>query len=174
MDHLYYNNSSNTHLQAAIALYGLENFEYFVISFVTDKGLLIKEEQKYMDMVPSNLRYNFCPTAGSCLGVVRSAETKAAISAARLGATHSVETKAAISNALKGTTRSAETKAAIGAALSKAVYIYDSNNVLVETFPSQSAAIKEYNISKGTIYRLLDSKKLWNNLYYFTTTPLEP
>jgi len=193
MDHLYYNNSSNTHLQAAIALYGLENFEYFVISFVTDKGLLIKEEQKYMDMVPSNLRYNFCPTAGSSLGAVHSAETKAAMSEAQkgeknpiFGKSHSAEAKAAISSALKGNTnslgviRSAETKAAISETLkgnthrALCVYVYDSNNVLVDTFPSQSATIKEYKISKGTIYRLLDSKKLWNNLYYFTTTPLEP
>jgi len=227
-DHLYHNNQSNTHLQAAIALYGLENFEYFVISFVTDKGLLIKEEQKYMDMVPSSQRYNFCPSAGSCLGVVRSAETKAAISAARLGTTRSAETKAAISESLKGNTNrlgtthsaetkaaiseslkgekspifgkspsaetkaamseahkgeknpifgkshSAEAKAAISAAHSKAVYVYDSNKVLVDTFPSRTAAIKEYSISSGTIYRLLDSKKLWNNLYYFTTTPLAP
>jgi group I intron endonuclease len=140
-----------------------------------------------MDMVPSSQRYNFCPSAGSCLGVVRSAETKAAISAARLGTTRSAETKAAISESLKGEkspifgkSPSAETKAAISAALkgntncALCVYVYDSNKVLVDTFPSRTAAIKEYNISKGTIYRLLDSKKLWNNLYYFTTTPLEP
>jgi hypothetical protein len=163
-NHLWRNGSvSNSHLQAAIALYGLENFEYFVIEFVTEKGLLIKEEQKYLDMVPSNQRYNFSPTAGSCLGVVCSAETKAAMSEAQKGNTYRL-----------GTTHSAETKVAIGAALSKAVYVYDENNVLVDTFPSRTAAIKEYSISIGTIYRLLDSKKLWNNLYYFTTTPLAP
>jgi hypothetical protein len=163
-NHLWRNGSvSNSHLQAAIALYGLENFEYFVIEFVTEKGLLIKEEQKYLDIVPSNLRYNFCPTAGSSLGAVHSAETKAAMSEAHKGKVLSAETKAAISNAQKGNTYRA-----------LCVYVYDSNNVLVDTFPSQSAAIKEYNISKGTIYRLLDSKKLWNNLYYFTTTPLAP
>jgi group I intron endonuclease len=186
-NHLWQNGSlSNCHLQAAIALYGLENFEYFVIEFVTEKEQLIKEEQKYMDMVPSNQRYNFCPTAGSCLGVVRSAETKAAISNALKGTTRSAETKAAISEAQSesikgntnrlGTIHSTDTKAAISAALkgntnrARCVYVYDSNNVLVETFPSLSAAIKEYKISKVSIYKYLDSKKLWNNLYYFTTT----
>jgi group I intron endonuclease len=186
-NHLWRNGSlSNSHLQAAIALYGLENFEYFVIEFVTEKEQLIKEEQKYMDMVPSNQRYNFCPTAGSCLGVVRSAETKAAISNALKGTTRSAETKAAISEAQSesikgntnrlGTIHSTDTKAAISAALkgntnrARCVYVYDSNNVLVETFPSLSAAIKEYKISKVSIYKYLDSKKLWNNLYYFTTT----
>jgi len=170
-NHLWRNGSvSNSHLQAAIALYGLENFEYFVIEFVTEKGLLIKEEQKYLDIVPSNLRYNFCPTAGSSLGYKHTPETLAAMSEAQkgeknpiFGKSPSAETKAAISAALKGNTNCA-----------LCVYVYDSNKVLVDTFPSRTAAIKEYNISKGTIYRLLDSKKLWNNLYYFTTTPLEP
>jgi hypothetical protein len=74
----------------------------FVISFVTEKGLLIKEEQqKYMDMVPSNLRYNFCPTAGSSLGYKHTPEARAAI-------------RAANSEALKGNTNRA-----------LSVYIYD-------------------------------------------------
>jgi hypothetical protein len=65
-EHLWQNGSqSNLLLQRAIAKHGLENFEFFVIVFVTGKSQLIAEEQKYIDMVPSNLRYNFCPTAGS-------------------------------------------------------------------------------------------------------------
>jgi hypothetical protein len=49
-----------------------------------------------MDMVPSNLRYNFNPIAGSSLGYKHTPEAKAAISEGRLGTTHSAETKAAI------------------------------------------------------------------------------
>jgi|SRR4051812_6032975 len=63
---------SNSHLQAAITLYGLDNFEYFVIEFVADNSLLVPIEQKNLDMVPSNQRYNFCPTAGSRLGTTNS------------------------------------------------------------------------------------------------------
>jgi len=202
-DHLWQNgNVSNSHLQAAIALYGLENFEYFVIEFVIEKELLIKVEQKYLNMVPSNLRYNFSPTAGSCLGVVRSAETKATMSEAQkgeknpiFGKSPSAETKAAISNALKGTTRSAETKAAIsealkgnthrlgttqsvetkaaiGAALSKAVYIYDSNNVLVDTFPSHTAAAEYLGVTRPAVSKLVDTgrRNLKGFIYY--STPL--
>ena len=121
-EHLWRNEGkSNNHLQSAIALYGLENFEYFVIELVIEKELLIKVEQKYLDIVPSNLRYNFCPTAGS-----------------RLGTNHS-----------------AETKAAIGAALSNAVYVYDSNNVLVDTFPYHTAAAAFLGYSIPHVGRLV-------------------
>ena len=138
-EHLWRNEGkSNNHLQSAIALYGLENFEYFVIEFVTDKGLLIKVEQKYLDIVPSNLRYNFCPQKCSHhpfrvmpaflwvgepteMLAAHASHAKHALQAfltagSRLGTNHSAETKAAISEAHKGKVLSAETKAAISAA----------------------------------------------------------
>jgi hypothetical protein len=142
-------------------LYGLENFEYFVIAFVTDKELLIKEEQKYMDMVPSNLRYNFCPTAGSCLGVVRSAETKAAISAARLGATHSVETKAALRESIKGNTNRA-----------LCVYVYDENNVLVGSFPSHTAAGAFLDVHPTNVSRLINTGRRNRKGFLIYSAPL--
>jgi hypothetical protein len=46
-----------------------------------------------------------------------------------LGRTHTAESKAATSEAIKGNTNRA-----------LCVYVYDSNKVLVDTFPSQSAA----------------------------------
>jgi len=40
----------------AITKYGLENFEYIVIEFITDTSVLIDTEQKYLDMVsPSHI-----------------------------------------------------------------------------------------------------------------------
>jgi len=59
---------SNLHLQRAIALHGLENFEFFVIEFVTEPSLLIVMEQRYIDMVSPDQRYNFSPQAGSNVG----------------------------------------------------------------------------------------------------------
>jgi group I intron endonuclease len=50
--------NSYLHLQSAIALYGLDNFEFFVIEFITDSTLLIAAEQRYMDMVSPDSRYN--------------------------------------------------------------------------------------------------------------------
>jgi hypothetical protein len=88
-DHLWQNGSqSNILLQRAIAKYGLDNFSYFVIEFVADNSQLIAVEQKYLDMFPSNLRYNFCPTAGSSLGYKHTADSKAAISDAHKGITY--------------------------------------------------------------------------------------
>jgi group I intron endonuclease len=158
--------------------YGLGSFKFQVIE-LCGRTILLVREQEYLDLlfatVAPALIYNFAINAlAPFTGRTHTAEAKAAISEAHQGKAHSAETKAAMSAAHLGTTHSAETKVAIGAALSKAVYVYDENNVLVDTFPSQSAAIKEYNISKGSIYRYLDSKKLWNNLYYFTSTPLAP
>ena len=45
-----------------------------------DPEVLLQREQYYLDILfslPANLRYNFLPTAGSPLGVVRSEETRA-------------------------------------------------------------------------------------------------
>jgi hypothetical protein len=116
---------------------------FLVIEFVADKAILITVEQKYIDMIPANLRYNFSPTppGGNCLGVKRSAETKAAISEALKGTIRSAETKAALSEAMEGNTnRVGSTHSdAAKAAISKAhgggaVYVYDSNNVLVQEY----------------------------------------
>ena len=49
--------------------------------FVTDPAKLLQAtEQKYLDMVPFDSLYNFSPSASNCLGVIRSVETKAALS----------------------------------------------------------------------------------------------
>ena len=50
---------------------------------------MLKREQHFLDILftlPAKLRYNFSPTAGSSLGVVRSEETRAKLSDANKGA----------------------------------------------------------------------------------------
>jgi hypothetical protein len=48
--------NSNIYPKGAITKYGLENFEYIVIEFITDTSVLIDTEQKYLDMVsPSHI-----------------------------------------------------------------------------------------------------------------------
>jgi len=59
-EHVYYD-KSNLHLQRAIALYGLENFEVIVVVFC-EIDLLLEREQYYLDWLfsqPAELRYNF-------------------------------------------------------------------------------------------------------------------
>jgi len=53
------------------------------LSLESNKANLLAMEQKHLDWLfslPANFRYNFSPTAGSSLGVVRSEETRAKIS----------------------------------------------------------------------------------------------
>lgn len=84
---------------------------------------LIMREQFFLDQhfdEPKNV--NLCQTAGSCLGIKRSNETKAKMAAARKGKTLSAEHRANISAAWKfRAPASAETRAKQSAAL-KAYY----------------------------------------------------
>src|SRR4051812_39542500 len=110
-------------------------FEFIVVEFVTDTSLLTTREQVHLDWLFSlsaDFRYNLCPTGSSWLGMIHTAEAKAAISAAQsgvnnsfFGQTHTAEAKAAISaaqsgvnNGFFGHTHTAEAKAAISAAQS--------------------------------------------------------
>jgi len=65
-------NSSNIHLQRAITLYGLPAFIFIVIEF-SHPSILVSREQFWINWLftlPKHLRYNFSPTAGSCLGAI--------------------------------------------------------------------------------------------------------
>jgi len=162
-EHIYYHNKSNSHLQAAIALYGLENLEYFVIEFVTENTKLITVEQKYLDMVPSNLRYNFNPTAGSRLGSYHSAPTKAAMSKAISGENHPNY----------GKPLSSETKSAISQAKGKLVYVYD-NNILVGKFSSYTAAAAFMGVNRSNVSRIIDTGRRNQKGFQMSSTPLCP
>ena len=78
IDHIL-NYSSNKHLQYAFLAHGLSNFAFVILEYCIPTDLL-KREQHFLNILFSllaNLRYNFLPTAGSSLGVVRSEETRA-------------------------------------------------------------------------------------------------
>lgn len=79
----------NIHLQRAWNKYGGENFIFSVIETVNYPDELIKREQLWMNYY--NVRdngYNFCPIAGSSLGVVRSERTRERMSVAKSGKNH--------------------------------------------------------------------------------------
>ncbi|RUS15666.1 hypothetical protein BC938DRAFT_476864, partial [Jimgerdemannia flammicorona] len=78
---------SNTHLQFAIAKYGLSAFIFSVIELCA-KDLLLAREQHWLNWLfslPSNFRYNFLPTAGSWFGYKHTSATKAMLRARKLG-----------------------------------------------------------------------------------------
>ena len=106
MDHIN-GYSSNQHLQYAIAKYGLPSFAFVILQYCIPSDLL-ELEQHYLDILfslPTNLRYNFLPTAGSSLGYKHTEEALAKLSEANSGAnnpmygkTHTPESKAQISD----------------------------------------------------------------------------
>jgi group I intron endonuclease len=80
-------NKTNEHLQNAIKKYGLDYFTFVVVEFC-DLKVLLQREQHYLDILfslPTNLRYNFLPTAGSSLGYKHTEEALAKISEAMSG-----------------------------------------------------------------------------------------
>lgn len=93
--------------------YGI--FKFMVLQECAIDELIICEQthlDKHFDN-PKNV--NLAPTAGSCLGVIRSTETRAKMSEA--GKNRSVEHRAKLSAASKGKFVSAEKRAKISASL---------------------------------------------------------
>jgi len=75
----------NPHLQSVWDKYGQDNFEFTVLE-ECEKENLIEREQYYLDILKP--KYNICRKAYSCLGVKRTEETRAKMSAARIGKPH--------------------------------------------------------------------------------------
>jgi len=79
--------NSNSHLQHSINTYSSEQFEIRIIELCSPAMLIIRE-QFYLDILfklDPSLRFNFSPTASSCLGVTRTDETRTKISTAKKG-----------------------------------------------------------------------------------------
>lgn len=94
----------NKYFQSAWNKYGAGNFKFVILQICSPKNC-IKNEQKWIDHYNSADRkcgYNICAIAESSLGVVRSPETRAKVSAARKGKKLSEEHKRKISEGGKG------------------------------------------------------------------------
>src|SRR4051795_9340450 len=105
MDHIN-GNSSNQHLQYAIAKYGLPSFAFVILQYCIPSDLL-ELEQHYLDILfslPTNLRYNFLPTAGSMLGYKHTEEALAKLSEANSGANNPMYGKSGALNPMYGIT----------------------------------------------------------------------
>src|SRR5690606_41977718 len=88
--------------------------------------IFLESEQFYLDSIFSldeSNTYNLLKVAGSSLGRTFSAETKALLSEAHKGKTYSTKTKAKISTTL-----------------GSAIFVYDLEGSLVNTFPSARRA----------------------------------
>lgn len=109
----------NDRLKKAWGKYGESCFEFTILEKIEDIGQLVEREQFWIDdmnATDKNIGYNICPVAGkTCLGVKRSEETKAKMSAAQKGKPRSLEQRAKIAATLKGRSPSPETVAKLAA-----------------------------------------------------------
>ena len=111
-------------------------FEFAIIEQVFDVSRLIEREQFWINELKAADRksgYNICPVAGNSLGVKRSPEARAKMSAVRKGWQPSDETRARMSIAQKGRVKSPSECANIAAA---------KRNMSAETKAKMSAAMK--------------------------------
>lgn len=103
---------TNRYLQSAWNKYGEDNFEFEILEHC-ENNRLIELEQFWMDYYQSANRefgYNLSPTAGNCMGVEHTDETKAKLSELKIGKSiHTDESKAKIGIALKGRVFSEDT-----------------------------------------------------------------
>jgi group I intron endonuclease len=116
----------NRHLQAAWQHYGAEAFQFAVLESCLPGDCIVRE-QHWLDFHKAADRqfgYNASPTAQNCLGIKRSAETRAKVSAALRGKKLSPEHRAKLSAvrlgkkipALQGRKLSPEHRAKVAAA----------------------------------------------------------
>lgn len=81
-----------SYLQNSYNKWGKDAFDADVIEYVDDIKILLEREQFYIDSIGLDSLYNTHPMARSPLGVKRTAETKAKLSASKMGYKHSEET----------------------------------------------------------------------------------
>lgn len=110
--------SGNSHhsarLQRAWRKYGAQLFVFEVLEIVPELRELVHVEQRYLDQIrpfDPEIGYNICPSAGSVLGMKRSEEWRAMMSAAFKGRSYSDETRARMSAGQRGRKHSPEERA---------------------------------------------------------------
>lgn len=131
----------NGKLQSAWNKYGEDSFSFRPI-LICEKVSLIGYEQSVIDAYDSvGSGYNICPTAGSILGVKRTAETKAKMSASLMG-----------NKSAKGHKKSAEHRAALSAAHAGKIHS-------AEHRAANSAARVGKKLSPETCEKLSDARK---------------
>lgn len=174
---------SNSALQLAFVKYGLKNFSYIVYEYkiYTTKALshklLTDLETVYIQSFPFERLYNFMQTATSLQGDNYLFEAKTKMTARFKDKTshpfykknHLEETKKLISkkaelNPMFGKKHSLKPKNLISSRLSSyslGVNVYDSTDLFIGQFTSNTSIAKALNICKSTVRRHLQKGKLY-------------
>ena len=103
------NKHPNTYLQNSYNKYGKNNFLFKILCYY-EPSELIFQEQRFLDHYKRNSLFNICKTAGSCLGLKHTEQTKKKIGLGNKGKKHTDEAKIKISKVHKGKSISEKTK----------------------------------------------------------------
>jgi len=146
-------------------------------------------EQFYSDLIFSGEKsntYYILSTAGLCLGSFHSAGTNAKMSVTQksldragenlpmFGKSHSAEARTLISEAklgekpsMLGKTYSAFSKAKMSFTKGSAIYVYDKESSLVNTFCSARKAVGYFNCYFATIIKCIKNKKIFKKEWIY-------
>jgi group I intron endonuclease len=160
---LIHNRHGNIKLQRHYNKYGVGDLEFSVLIKCEKERLVIKE-QCFINIY--NPYFNICKTAGNCLGIHHSKETRDKMSKSRIGLNtwskgrhHSEESKKkygeTMSKILKGRKHSTEHNINNGLARRIPILQYTKNMVFIKEWDSATTAGKELKISNKNINHCL-------------------
>jgi len=86
------------------------------------------------------------------------------------GKVHSAETLTKMSEAHKGKSHSAETKTKMSITKGTAIFVYDTQNSLVNSFSSAKKAAKFFDCSPNTILSYIKNGKFFKDKWILSTT----
>jgi group I intron endonuclease len=155
------------HGHSAFSLTILEYIDITNLSKEEVRKLILEREQHFLDLIFSEDEpntYNILKIAGNLLGFRHSEETLVKM----YGKSPTPETIAKMSEAktgenhpMYGKTHTTEVKAKMSATLGTAIYVYDLNGTLVNTFNSARKAAEYFNSNHVTIMKYVKNKKLY-------------
>jgi group I intron endonuclease len=179
---------ADNYISRALLLHGHSQFSLTIFEYIDIDNLsseqarkkILEREQFYLDLIfeedePNT--YNILKVAGSSQGYKHNSEALAKMSEARKGSCHSAETKQKMSEAKKGNsshflgkTHSVESLEKISASRGTAIFVYDTNGTLINTFSSARQAEKVFNSSKDTILKYARNGQLFQGKWKLSTS----
>lgn len=179
---------SNSALQNAIIKYGLNNFTFYVLEYVSGENSPVSNkeitslETKYIAMYDFDKLYNFKRISTSMLGYRHTEQAllkmidrfKIKENHPMYGKTHTDETKNLIkklgkNNPMYGKKHTEATKLLMSQNKKKypfGVGIYDLNFNLIKRFNQNVELARHLNVSKVTVGKYIKTGKVFNDLYY--------